>query len=221
MNCDDFLARMHDCIDECLPLDSETQLQDHVRQCDSCRAQWNAWTQISEVLDVQSEVSDHQPRVLSNKHLLFRTPKTSHVSLGHLAPRSTIRAPRSIIRVAGGFVVAAAVMFVMILPRTEPSNQPNGPQPSLSDSSSPLDSSSPSSSMTAAASTVTIATSANDSSIHSTVDAAQWWQDVQQRDWVAQTMPTVRSVREGVAPLGRSILQAVSILTIGSGERTS
>lgn len=53
------------------------------------------------------------------------------------------------------------------------------------------------------------------------VDPSGWWRQVQDRDWVAQTMPAVRSVREGVAPLGRSLLQAVTLLTTGSGDRTT
>jgi hypothetical protein len=52
------------------------------------------------------------------------------------------------------------------------------------------------------------------------VDPADWWRHVQRRDWMAQTMPAVRSVRDGVAPLGRSLLQAVTLLTTG-GHRTT
>jgi hypothetical protein len=50
-------------------------------------------------------------------------------------------------------------------------------------------------------------------------DATNWWRQVHGRDWFGETMPVVRSVREGVAPLGRSLLQAVTILTIGGGDR--
>ena len=53
------------------------------------------------------------------------------------------------------------------------------------------------------------------------VDPVLWWQGMQDRDWVAQTMPAVRNLREGVAPLGRSLLQAVTILTLGGGEQTT
>ncbi len=53
------------------------------------------------------------------------------------------------------------------------------------------------------------------------VDPARWWRHVQDRDWIGQTMPAVHSVRDGVAPLGRSLLQAVAILTTGRGETTS
>ena len=53
------------------------------------------------------------------------------------------------------------------------------------------------------------------------LDPAMWWRSVQDRDWVGQTMPTVRSVKEGVAPLGRTLMRAVTILTIGGQDQTS
>ncbi len=53
------------------------------------------------------------------------------------------------------------------------------------------------------------------------LDPALWWQSVQNRDWVGQTMPAFQSVRDGVAPIGRSLMRAVTILTTGGGEQTS
>ncbi|MCP4940566.1 MAG: zf-HC2 domain-containing protein [Planctomycetaceae bacterium] len=53
------------------------------------------------------------------------------------------------------------------------------------------------------------------------LDPVLWWRSVQDRDWVEETMPTVRSVRQGVAPLGRTLVRAVTILTIGGEGRTS
>ena len=53
------------------------------------------------------------------------------------------------------------------------------------------------------------------------LDPVVWWQSVQDRDWVEETMPTVRSVRQGVAPLGRTFVRAVTILTIGGEAQTS
>ena len=55
----------------------------------------------------------------------------------------------------------------------------------------------------------------------SQLDPTIWWQSVQDRDWVGQTMPTVKSVQEGVAPIGRSLMRAVTILTIGGRDQTS
>lgn len=53
------------------------------------------------------------------------------------------------------------------------------------------------------------------------LDPAVWWESVQDRDWIGQTMPTVQSVKEGVAPIGRSLMRAVTILTIGGRDQTS
>jgi len=53
------------------------------------------------------------------------------------------------------------------------------------------------------------------------LDPARWWEQVHERDWVGQTMPTFRSVQQGVAPLGRTLMRAVTILTIGGREQTT
>lgn len=47
------------------------------------------------------------------------------------------------------------------------------------------------------------------------LDPNEWWQSVEPSDWMTQTMPTVRTVRESVAPLSRSFRQAVDLLTFG------
>lgn len=47
------------------------------------------------------------------------------------------------------------------------------------------------------------------------LDPALWWHDVRNRDWVGQTMPAIESVQQGVAPLGRTLMRAVTILTTG------
>ncbi|EMI18124.1 hypothetical protein RMSM_04939 [Rhodopirellula maiorica SM1] len=48
-----------------------------------------------------------------------------------------------------------------------------------------------------------------------------WFHDVQQRDWLGQTIPTVESFRDGVAPIGRSLLRAVTILTTSGKDQPS
>lgn len=59
------------------------------------------------------------------------------------------------------------------------------------------------------------------SQVGADLDPSRWWNQVQDRSWVSQTMPTVRSVREGVAPLGRTLMRAVTILTIGARDQAS
>ena len=62
----------------------------------------------------------------------------------------------------------------------------------------------------------------SDSAQSADVDPTVWWESVRDKDWIAQAMPAVESVREGVAPLGRSLMCAVTLLTTGPvGEHTS
>jgi hypothetical protein len=53
------------------------------------------------------------------------------------------------------------------------------------------------------------------------LDPMGWLQQLQQRDWVGDTMPTVESVQRGVAPLGRTLMRAATMLTIGGPSRAS
>ena len=53
------------------------------------------------------------------------------------------------------------------------------------------------------------------------LNPADWWQQVNHREWVGQTMPTVRSMKQGVAPLGRTLMRAVTILTTGGRDQAS
>lgn len=51
--------------------------------------------------------------------------------------------------------------------------------------------------------------------VETTLELARWLESVRASDWFAQTMPTMRNVQQGVAPLGKSLRQVVSILTAG------
>ncbi|KAA1260564.1 hypothetical protein LF1_31040 [Rubripirellula obstinata] len=53
------------------------------------------------------------------------------------------------------------------------------------------------------------------------LDPSIWWNDIRDRDWVGRTLPTVRIVSDGVAPLGRSIQRAATLLTTAPREQTS
>jgi hypothetical protein len=179
MNCDDFLIRMHECIDARLPFESDIHLQEHVRQCPSCCNQWYAWVHISAVVSPMNvDEQKFAGREIAGRRSFAKKLSRSCVGLAVVA-------------------VIAAVIVPMH------SNEIDSVlEPSLQHTSS----------VTGMTPTI---------EMDSAVDAAEWWQEVQSRDWIAQTMPTVRRVRDGVAPFGRSIIQAVAILTVGSGARTS
>ncbi len=55
--------------------------------------------------------------------------------------------------------------------------------------------------------------------VNNDLDPTAWWEQVHHQDWVGQTMPTVRSMQQGVAPLGRTLMRAVTILTIGGRDQ--
>ena len=50
MNCEEFGQRMHQCLDQRLPIDADDQLSLHALQCESCRAQMHAWCQIATIM---------------------------------------------------------------------------------------------------------------------------------------------------------------------------
>ena len=53
------------------------------------------------------------------------------------------------------------------------------------------------------------------------VDPASLWQDIQSRDWIAQSMPAIESVRDSIAPMRRSVVQAMTILATGGRDQPS
>ena len=196
MNCDDFLARMHECIDDRLPFDEDRQFRDHADVCPSCRMQWNAWQQIASLVSASgdSDSEEDLPGVTAGKSV--KRTKWRRLSVS----------------------AVAALILVTVVARRHDVGIPGPSNAVMTDRAAGID----------AAEVTPINPPARvtgsplgDKSVEPGVDAAQWWQEVQDRDWLAQTMPTVRSLRDGVVPLGRSIMQAVSILTVGGGERTS
>lgn len=172
MNCEDFGQRMHEQLDQRLPLESDGVLWDHAERCGSCRAQMEAWQRIAPLVrcDVSPDLtaSDRRRRTTS------------------------VVAATAVVGLAAGFLIA----FTGIPPAQEPE------QPTMVDSS-------PTQSLALLTQPVP------------ELDPASWWRSVQDRDWVGQTMPTVQSVKEGVAPLGRTLMRAVTILTVGDQDQTS
>ena len=196
MNCDDFLTRMHECIDDRVPFDSDPQLRIHAKDCPSCRMQWMAWLHISSVVSAAADDTS-----------------------GAVRPENTRRNTANRIHARGmsGLAVAALVLMTFVAnhqgetksgrTKTGPAALAVGIDHAVVNHIQPF--------------AGTVGPLRAGESVDSRVNAAQWWREVQDRDWLAQTMPTVRSLRDGVVPLGRSIMQAVSILTVGGGERTS
>ncbi|TWU41986.1 anti-sigma factor family protein [Novipirellula artificiosorum] len=194
MNCDDFMERLQQRIDDRLSIDEDVPLQRHAQRCDVCRGQLFAWQQITRVLPVVISPTRH--------------------------PVVTF-AQRLAVSVA---MIAAAVMFAFFVMTSPPepisfakaATNPAKAQPA------PL-----AASVRADRSTDAVRSEFNHSTLTSVSEPREvpsasrnpWLQTVQNRNWIEQTMPTVQSFGRGVAPLGRSLLRAVTILTTsGQGQ---
>ena len=174
MQCDDFLQKMHECLDQRIPLGVDPDMAKHAGKCDDCSSQVQIWMKIAPLL-TSDFAQDNDARAVAPN--VFAKRKYTLISVFSAA-------------------MAAVFLFAVVgfLP-TKPANQPIIAGASVSS--------------TALAQTP------------GELDPVLWWQSVQDRDWVQETMPTVRSVRQGVAPLGRTLVRAVTILTIGGEGQTS
>ena len=172
MNCHDFSQRLHDRLDARVSVDSDRALQKHAADCDSCRAELNAWKQIASIMPAASV--KRRPWRVGKRHLAM--------ALG----------------------LAAAMLIALTWLQDEPKI---------------VAGLFPQSSAALAISATTVQNDQHEKA--SDLNPVAWWQDVRNHDWIGQTMPAVESVRDGVAPLGRSLMRAVSLLSVGGGNRTS
>ena len=127
----------------------------------------------------------------------------AHVGRG--LPRASQR-ERNMRWTLGGSAMAASLVFVMFTSIRDP--EPDSPPRAGAGESITQ-------SLQAGSQTRTLAEAQRN------LDPVRWWEQVHDRDWVGQTMPTVRSVQQGVAPLGRTLMRAVNILAIGGRDQTS
>ena len=174
MRCEDFHERMHDRLDQRLPLKSDQYLSHHAANCQDCRSEMQIWIELAPLVKSDSRGS---------------TVSTG-VSLG-----SAAKGYRAIPPMLTAVIAVAILIAVVGISPTESTSKPI-----ILEESASLD---------------TLAQATGE------LDPVVWWRSVQDRDWVEETMPTVRSVRKGVAPLGRTLVRAVTILTIGGEGRTS
>ena len=173
MDCNEFVQRMHQRLDNRWSLEADDELRRHAQRCEHCRSQLDAWHRVSSVMPPEQRVERSDPSGNDYSH--------------------------SLLAVVG--LAAAILWMVSVIPYVE---NPINPRVN-SDAIRSMDHD-----PTVLAQTAT-----------GQLDPAHWWRSVQNRDWVGQTMPAVRSVQEGVAPIGRSLRRAVTIITIGGREQTS
>ncbi|WP_372718552.1 hypothetical protein [Novipirellula sp.] len=215
MTCQEFMATLQHQIDRRQSIDGNDLLQTHASQCECCRERWVAWQQIATVLP------GDEP---SAENLL--APADAESCLGDSRTRFM---PRHVM--AAVLLAAAAVILVAFRMPPTPALSPSAESSSAESSIALLapESISPSSSLTGPSSshedrvpkTSLSMLGAENRAYGMRTNPVAWFHDVQQRDWLGQTMPTVESFRDGVAPIGRSLLRAVTILTTSGKDQPS
>lgn len=178
MRCEDFTDWLQETLDQRDGLELSRDLQQHVRECDCCRGQLDAWHKIASIMPNANAAIDQQ--AISVKRRL----KWHRVE-----------------RVAGIVAAAAAVVLLVFVIANSKSDSTPHAKVETTEST--------------AEETIDLEPAI------AIVDPAIWWQQFQNRDWIGQTMPTVQSVRDGVAPFGKPFMQAVSILTMGGRDQPS
>ncbi|GAA5506677.1 hypothetical protein [Novipirellula caenicola] len=224
MTCDEFLRTLQHQIDQRQSLDGDDLLQSHASQCRSCHQRLVAWQQIASVLRCGEPRGDALIGA-ANANVDGRES-----FLGEAEPR--VWPSRT---TAAMVLVAAAVMVIAFRWPSAPSTTPVA-ESSIASSAVPSSGEVPSSENTLSMLTSEKILAAENLAVESLAvkrlggegpangmrgNPVAWFHSVQPQNWLGQTMPTVESFREGVAPIGRSLLRAVTILTTAGKDQPS
>jgi len=181
MNCDEFGQRLHQCLDDRVPIDSDIELRRHAKRCESCRAQMHAWCQIATIIP----------------------GRATDLCAADLRPSSASKRSIGLVPALAGLAAAMLIAVTSFWHASDLGTAIVDSDAADVDSAGMDDHE------------VVLA------QVTGELDPAGWWRSVQDRDWVSQTMPAVQSVKQGVAPIGRSLMRAVTILTTGGYDQTS
>jgi hypothetical protein len=199
--CDDFRQRLNEVIDQRLDPREDQTLHKHASRCPSCGCELQAWVQIQSI---------YSSRTQTQKSL-----RTSPCDV-----------PWGILVASAAAILFGAVGSYFAL-RGRPdtlvsvdANEPIQHSTRIQSSTSPdeLTNDSARGSTSSINSRSGISNGSLNSLGNRSAAVEELWSRVQHRDWIDQSMPTVRKVGQSVAPLGRSIRKAVSLLTVGGGE---
>lgn len=207
MRCDQFHDRLDQLLDARQDVGQDALLCDHADQCQTCRDSLQIWCTIDAFVSPEEPLSpaDAAPPMPGHRGVPIATT-------GRWATRAWATA-------------AVVLVYVAIAGRWLSNDSSTGTPESLAVASVITDgtfaSQIPASPGVAERAQ---ATSLNEPSRPPTaaisLPTSQWWSVVSDEPWVHHTLPAVNSVRIGVAPIGRSMKQAIAILMIQSGSTT-
>jgi hypothetical protein len=186
MNCNDFQRQFHHQLDQ-RDRSFDDAMQQHMRGCDHCRGQIQLWDLIEHSVQSPSPAN------------LFCGP-----SLASSWPQTLGQFARGCAKPVAAMAVAASLLWMIFgisddstLPVVSKTQEVRPADLIVSESNIP---SGPAGWQSGA-------------TTQPAIHPALLWNDLRQRDWLGETMPTVHYVRDGVAPLGRSIKRAATLLT--------
>ena len=185
MNCDQFQSRMDSLLDMRCDVSKDELLGRHAQTCSACAERLCVWGRISEVVLMEAEPVNRSVRRFS--------PNAS-------------RSKNKVVYVGVVAVAAAVVLFVSI----GRWRFPNSAQPRVASAidwdahwDAPSDAGDGQENLVSAAPQARLLW-----------QSEGWWTTMPDEQWVHYTMPGVDTVRQGVAPIGRSMKQAIAILMI-------
>jgi len=190
MNCDDFQLRLQNALDQRDSIAEDQTLLLHANQCPDCHAMMQTWSQIEAGLQ-RPATSNPEPEVISSSHrrsLSVIAATAACLLIGFF--------------VAQRFPTAGDPHFVA----------DTGPRENLKINGNAATTTRP-----PVTTPRTLAPSGVQQGSHAASDemvAAAMWQSMQGQDLVGRTLPTVQSINEAMAPLRRSLIQAVAVLTM-------
>jgi hypothetical protein len=192
MKCDEFQQQFQRFLDRRDRLPNR-QMREHADLCASCRYQLQLWQRIETSLASESP-HDQTP-------INIDSPVKASRSSRRVRQRPTIR--------GGSLVAAATAACLTVIIAMHRTSDPNMDTPRLTSMDT---------------SQTELGTIEPSIGLHR--DPFLWWNELRDRewnsgDWVSRTLPTVRIVSDGVAPLGRSIQRAATLLTTATREQTS
>ena len=183
---------------------ADSELVGHAECCDRCKSQLGLWHQINDAFAVIRDDS---------RGARARPSRTQDLH--------SIRTRKIVSRLSGVMAAGAAAVlfFTGVLPTSLlPSSTDNryaltdSPVASTPPSRPPLRLAAPSVPPPDPSQSTADASVSLTEMIPENVLSDPWWQAVRSEGWVSQTIPAVDSVRIGVAPIGRSMKQAIAIL---------
>ncbi len=203
MRCDQFHDRLDQLLDARQDVGQDASLCDHANQCQTCRDSLQIWCTIDAFVSPDAARSPADAAALMPGRRGVPTATTGNWATGAWV---TAAAVLVCVAIAGRWLSSdpstatpeSSAIASVVTDGAFASQDPGSPVPVKIAQGHPQDQQS-----RPQASVISLQTS-------------QWWSAVSDEPWVHHTLPAVNSVRIGVAPIGRSMKQAIAILMIQS-----